>query len=1047
MATHNLCSNIEENILYNLPNLLNTKKNCEDIHEHYIHQSKYYKNSEFTDLHQKNNLFTIMSLNCQSLNSKFQQIQIYMENYANLGCLPSVICLQETWLDHEADTSLFQIKNYTLLSKGKSCSLHGGVAMYIHNQFNYQEMIIDNMSARWDGQFVEISLKNCTANIKKMIIGNIYRPPRNDVMEINSFTNDLTLICDTFDKYKNVILAGDFNINLLNSHLHHHINEYYESILASGYFPALTLPTRLTNNSGTLIDNLFLKTAKKTSFFAGSILNNISDHLPCFLSIELENHINPKISKYIKIFRSLKESITGLKEDLNEISDKLNNLNSPDINTNYDTFNEILQTLHEKHFQYKLVKFNKYKHKKEQWVTNEILKSISKRDKLYRKFKNTSKTSAYYTALKNELQTCNRALKYCIQQAKRTYYESLFDKYKNDTKNTWLCINQILNRKQNKKDYPSSFIIDGKTVENHSIIADEFNKYYSEIGPTLASKIHTTHNTSCMDYMPHIGNLNFKFQPSTPEDVINIINSLKPTNSRGWDQMSNQLLKHIKFELSIPISNLINQSVKTGIFPNRLKMAKIIPIYKKQDRQKLENYRPISLLPSISKVFEKFIHLQLSHYFEYNNLFYSSQYGFRKNHNTEHATIELIDNIIKVLQKNCVPINIYLDMSKAFDTIDHNILLMKLQHYGIKDMALELFRSYITNRTQYVALKDAMSTSLPIHAGVPQGSILGPLLFNIYINDLVHASHIFHPVIFADDVTLQTSLGSLELNKVNKNILQTINSELSKVDIWLKTNKLSLNYAKIKAMIFHMPQKKVDYPLLKIGDRAIEFVSNFNFLGFMLDCHLKWKYHASAVSKKLSKTLGIMNRLKHDLPREALMHIYNSLFLSHINYGLFLWGWKTKPIEKLMKKAVRIISKAPYNAHTSNIFKELGLLNYECTCRLHDYKLCYKLEQQSVPKYLLTEYSQIRDQSLSGYPTRSKKEGFSKLPNIRHEYEKSRLNYRIPFILNKMPNLIKEKTTTHSFIGFKIYAKNFMINSYKDVCSIPNCYVCSSQCS
>ena len=366
---------------------------------------------------------------------------------------------------------------------------------------------------------------------------------------------------------------------------------------------------------------------------------------------------------------------------------------------------------------------------------------------------------------------------------------------------------------------------------------------------------------------------------------------------------------------------IINQSLDTGVFPTKLKIAKVIPIFKNDDDTKFSNYRPISTLPTISKVFERVIFEQLYNYLNSLNLFYHGQYGFRENHSTELAALELIDRVIHYLDKGETPISVFLDLSKAFDTLDHSILLSKLEYYGIRDNALELFKSYLSNRKQYVVLDTIQSDSVNIVTGVPQGSILGPLLFTIYINDIITCSDKFKFIVYADDTTLLTTANVFD-KQIELSL--SINNELAKVNDWLRVNKLSLNVNKKKAMVFHMPQKKMLLPQLNIAGMAIEFVSNFNFLGVKIDTNLNWISHTNCVANTILKTAGVLNKLRDILPQSVLTAIYFSLIQCHLGCGILAWGHQSNRIFKLQKRILRIITCSPYISHTAPLLKKTG---------------------------------------------------------------------------------------------------------------------------
>ena len=250
-------------------------------------------------------------------------------------------------------------------------------------------------------------------------------------------------------------------------------------------------------------------------------------------------------------------------------------------------------------------------------------------------------------------------------------------------------------------------------------------------------------------------------------------------SSSGYDGLSNKIIKTIKNEISKPLTLIINQMITSGIFPDYLKIAKIIPLYKKGDINSITNYRPISLLPTLSKIFERVIFIQLYTYFDDNNLLSEQQYGFRANHSAELAAVKLVDYIKYSIDRKCTPVNIYIDLSKAFDTLNFDILLYKLQYYGIRDIALKLLKSFISNRKQYVKYNVNESGFKEIKTGVPQGSILGPLLFCIYINDLATINNNFKFIMYADDTTIY--FNKEDFPKIN--LANHITTELDIIEI------------------------------------------------------------------------------------------------------------------------------------------------------------------------------------------------------------------------------------------------------------------------
>ena len=390
----------------------------------------------------------------------------------------------------------------------------------------------------------------------------------------------------------------------------------------------------------------------------------------------------------------------------------------------------------------------------------------------------------------------------------------------------------------------------------------------------------------------------------------------------------------------------------------------MIPLYKKDDNKSFGNHRPISLLSSISKVLERVAFIQLYDYFTSNGLLYESQYGFRKLHSTEVAALEFTGRISHEMDAKKIPFSIFLDLSKAFDTLDHNVLLSKLEYYGIRDTELNWFKSYLTKHTQYVDCNGIASSIREIETGVPQGSILGPLLFIIYMNDIHTVSDNLNFILYADDTTLSSPMCSFTRGcNGNIDIVSTlINSEWNKIADWLAVNKLSLNVQKTKFMIFHYRQRVItenDIPCLMINNTQIERVTEFNFLGLTVNEYMNWNSHTQKIANKISRTLGVMNRLKRYLPISAMKLMYDSLILSHLQFEITNWGFGWDRISKLQKRALRIMTNSKYNAHTEALFKQLRLLKVNDIFDVQCLKLWYKFRQQEASK-LFQRHVQIQ---------------------------------------------------------------------------------------
>ena len=629
-----------------------------------------------------------------------------------------------------------------------------------------------------------------------------------------------------------------------------------------------------------------------------------------------------------------------------------------------------------------------------------------------------------------------------IRAAKREYYFKTFTSQKNDIKKTWKTIDETLNRRKNKSKFPSEFIVNNRSIADQKEIADQFNIFFSSIGSTLSDSIEIDDSTlDFTDYLNNPTQHHFNFNTITESETLSIINKLKSKNSSGKDEISNKLLKSIKNEIAKPLTIIINQSLKTGVFPDALKIAKVKPLYKKGDNFCLNNYRPISLLPTISKIFERVMFTQLYSYLNANNLLSEQQYGFRSQHSTELACVKLVDYItteMDNIKKIKTPTAIYLDLSKAFDTLNFNILLSKLQYYGINGISLSLIRNYLTNRFQYVQFENSESDLLEIKTGIPQGSILGPLFFSIMINDLVNSSNKFKFLMYADDTTIYFNLEDFPIE--NREVL--INNELEKVNKWLKLNKLAVNVDKTKSMLFHK-RRPVTPIQFSMNNRIIDVVQHFNYLGIMLDADMSWKIHVAMVRNKLSRINGILHRLKYIYPQNILITLYKSLFVPHINYGSLLWGHAGGALDKIQKKTVRTITYSNYIAHSEPLLKELNLLKVKDLFELKILKFLFKLYHNNLPPYF-NSYRSHLEKIVTPYTLRPHP---LPVPRVSHVFAEAGLLYKLVVIKNKFAASdevisFRINDQSYSLIGFNQYVIKKMVDSYSYVCVLNHCHTC-----
>ena len=579
-----------------------------------------------------------------------------------------------------------------------------------------------------------------------------------------------------------------------------------------------------------------------------------------------------------------------------------------------------------------------------------------------------------------------------LRRSKEEYYRTKCYELKRNTSILWNLINKITHKLHDKSGAIDYLKVDNIDIYDSKIISEEFAKHFSNVGTKFAKRI-TKSNHTFSHYLQNIppNSSSIFMKPTDKSEIAKLIDSLPNKTSKGYDKIYNVLLKKLSPTICIPLEIIFNKSLEEGSFPEKMKQADVVPLFKSKERYFVNNYRPISLLVTISKILEKVVYIRTYNFLCTTNQLYQSQYGFRKGHSCENDICQLVGIIAKNREEKKHTVGIFIDLSKAFDTLNHSMLIEKLSRYGIRGTSLNWFRSYLHGRsmrakcTSNITGKLEYSTFHPLEYGTPQGSCLGPLLFLIYINDLQHSIMDSSAILFADDTIL------LQGHKNLKYLKWSMEEDLKHIIDWFRANLLTLNLDKTECILFSANTNNIQSHIdLELGDHKLTNTPYVKFLGVWLDQNLQWNKHLSTLIMKIKKNTNLLQIGNKFLNKDSKKLVYYAHIYSHIIYGFVVWDnmidqTQKNKIQKCMDKCFQLItSQSP----TTLNYKKEKMLRLNDLMVLENAKLAYMLEHNLLPQKLHDMLlSDSKNQSLEKthrYYTRSRNLPYRPTALTRH---------------------------------------------------------------
>lgn len=942
---------------------------------------KFFNLEDFFNFQGEEFIFSLIYTNIRSARKNFDSFLIEVNK---LKDKPQIIILSEIWIGSD-ECNLFNIPGYKAFYKCNDNYRAGGVMCFVSNLIVVKPIQLEMLTA--DVLFLDIRLLKF--NFKLVCLYRLQKYSE------NAFSDELF---NTFnDIHGNTIFVGDINVDLLSRD---RSAQHYHSIMNNnGFLSLINSPTRTTALSESCIDHLFVRHKDIGAFESGVFDVGLTDH--CIISLRVKNYVvNSKLVKQNFIDTDLNRKISDfdlIRDKLNVIDwSKLYSCDSVDdcMNIFYDILSNTVFS------SYKLVKLGKLDKSKlkSPWITLNLMSKFEKRKKLYRILKRRP----------YDRQFIDYFHRYCynlseeVNNTKNVFYKNKLEECAGDTSQQWRIINNLTGR-ISTNNVDKIELDNGEMVTEAGEVASIINDYLISVqsGPAVTPVAPGTGNHNTLTHLRNRWH-SFFIAPTSECEVKNVISRLKNKKSTGFDTITVSLIKKISDYIAPVLTHIINLSFENGVFPIILKQSTVVPIWKKNCSLTLDNIRPISLLSVFSKIFEKIMKVRLLEYLNSLNFFSDKQFGFVKGKSTEDALIAVTEQIYLNVNQGKKSTGLFVDFMKAFDLVNHSVLLSKLEAAGVRGVALSWFRHFLVGRQQKVKIGTVLSSPVDVRSGVPQGSVISATLFLIFINDLLNLPFKGRINAFADDICIFYSHENEDVIYVN------MQHDLALLYNWCSANGMQVNVKKTKYLNFDFlgfeflnPVKyhTINCNVIDCNNcQVIEQVKSFKYLGVILDEKVTWENHIVELHRKTRISIRTFYYLRNICDTALMRTLYFALIHSRLQYGIICWGGAFKYLIDRLRVTqnfyLRIILKKCKRDSSFALYRQLEIL---------------PIQHLFVYKVLRIFYVRSGHQGNVEhvYGTRHVLQGKLRLPKVNKSIFRRSLEYLGPKLFNQLPVKIR----------------------------------------